>query len=272
MCDNCLLNEHEIYKDMTLSIEETLRLLNNLEGPKPYMLDAIMKVSTGRKSKVRAWMIKTGNFLITSIPEYSKDSDFSYIEKNVLKDLNKLRIPKPFIKELENILYETSLKEAEKLNNVYLKKSQQIEKAKNKLESNLFQRAKAAAKSISSTLLDGFIKKVSNTFRASKRNPPSHSQIQRDLNTWNKDRAVWKSDEIELTEKATVLNIVSKDILQNKKDPYKETKKYYVLPLRAVCGVCQSYVARNPYSYREAMQLQLPNHPRCVHYLEVFSE
>jgi hypothetical protein len=85
------------------------------------------------------------------------------------------------------------------------------------------------------------------------------------LNDWLKQRNRWKGKQIVLSEISKPWNDAI--LAVDKRVGVSDERHYIVQPDTCVCNVCREMVANNPYTYEEAMNLPIPAHPGCVHFI-----
>jgi len=87
------------------------------------------------------------------------------------------------------------------------------------------------------------------------------------------DEAYWrdKSTEVAQTESITMVNAAIADFYARNGDMLQPTAS--VLPLAAVCSICQEMVAGNPWRSVDEVfrQFDIPPHPACPHYVYAIS-
>lgn len=94
----------------------------------------------------------------------------------------------------------------------------------------------------------------------------SSYKLDRAITEWAEKRTLWKSNQIATTESSRWYNQAVQDFQVFNEGRLPETM-FEVTPDACVCDACKALVDGNPYTFDEAMRLQLPLHVNCQHFL-----
>lgn len=136
----------------------------------------------------------------------------------------------------------------------------------------LRERSSQTAYGIADTYANDLAAEVYTTWlehRSAYGRQSSRRLLWEDVGRWAEARADARADMVSTTEVGRFYNLGVLDFMRRNPALTRQVARVYVMPDECECSRCQELVGDNPYTPEEAMTLNIPVHPRCVHELSV---